>query len=153
MTDEEFAVIKTHPEHGQRLVDPLIDWLGPSAAAVWEHHEHWEGGGYPTGMPSEETALASRIVCVADAFDVMTSARSYKQPTSASKARAELERCAGSQFDPHVVRAMMTVSLGKLWGGGRWGPCHWWRRFGCFRGGWLRAGLQSPLPPSCWSRC
>jgi HD-GYP domain-containing protein (c-di-GMP phosphodiesterase class II) len=115
LTDEEFDVIKTHPEHGQRLVAPLVDWLGPSAAAVWEHHERWEGGGYPTGVSSRETALASRIVCVADAFDVMTSARSYKKPMAASKARAELERCAGTQFDPTVVRAMMSVSLGRLW--------------------------------------
>ncbi len=88
LTDEEFDVIKSHTVHGQRMVAPLTEWLGPSAAAVWEHHERWEGGGYPTGISSQETALASRIVCVADAFDVMPSARSYKKPIPASRARA-----------------------------------------------------------------
>jgi hypothetical protein len=116
LTEEEFEILKEHPVAGQRLVEPLTEWLGPSAAAVWEHHERWDGAGYPAGIPSEQTALASRIVCVADAFDVMTSVRTYKQPISAKAARAELERCAGRQFDPLVVRAMMSLSLGKLWG-------------------------------------
>ncbi len=115
LTDEEFEVIKQHTVEGQRLVAPLVPWLGAAAEAVWLHHERWEGGGYPTGVPSHETPLAARIVCVADAFDVMTSARSYKEAMPAADARAELTRCAGTQFDPTVVRAMMSVSLGKLW--------------------------------------
>jgi HD-GYP domain-containing protein (c-di-GMP phosphodiesterase class II) len=117
LTEEEFEVVKTHTTVGQAMVAPLADWLGDSASAVHQHHERYAGGGYPTGVPAEQLPLASRIVAVADAFDVMTAARSYKPPISAASARAELERCAGSQFDPEVVRAMLNISLGKLWRG------------------------------------
>ena len=115
LTSEEFEEIKTHTVIGERLATGLHGWLGGATSAVWEHHEMYAGGGYPTGAPSAHLPLTSRIVCVADAFDVMTSARSYKQPISGTDARAELERCSGSQFDPQVVRAMMTISLGSLW--------------------------------------
>ncbi len=115
LTSEEFEEIKAHTVIGERLAAGLHGWLGGATSAVWEHHEMYAGGGYPTGAPSAGLPLTSRIVCVADAFDVMTSARSYKQPISATDARAELERCSGSQFDPQVVRAMMTISLGSLW--------------------------------------
>jgi hypothetical protein len=115
LTSEEFEQIKAHTVIGERLATGLHGWLGGATSAVWEHHEMYAGGGYPTGAPSADLPLTSRIVCVADAFDVMTSARSYKQPISATDARAELERCSGSQFDPQVVRAMMTISLGSLW--------------------------------------
>lgn len=81
-------------------------------------------------MPSSELALTSRIVSVADAFDVMTSARSYKSPMSPKDARAELQRCAGSQFDPEVVRAMMNISLGRLWRA--MGPLSWVAQAGLF---------------------
>jgi HD-GYP domain-containing protein (c-di-GMP phosphodiesterase class II) len=115
LTPDEFEAIKAHTVIGEQLTAPIKDWLGGATSAVWEHHERYTGGGYPTGRPSSEMALATRIISVADAFDVMTSARSYKRPISATAARAELERCAGTQFDPLVVRAMMTISLGSLW--------------------------------------
>ena len=112
LTDEEFETIKTHPTAGKKLVEPLADWLGGSVRAVWEHHERFDGGGYPQGLAGSEIALASRIVCVTDAFDVMTSTRSYKKPMAAEAARAELSRCAGTQFDPAVVRAFIAASIG-----------------------------------------
>jgi hypothetical protein len=115
LTADEFEAIKAHTVVGEQLTAPIKDWLGGATNAVWEHHERYTGGGYPTGLPASEMALATRIISVADAFDVMTSARSYKRPISATAARAELERCAGTQFDPLVVRAMMTISLGSLW--------------------------------------
>ncbi len=114
LTDEEFAIIKQHPEHGRVLAGGLAGWLGESIRAVWEHHERWDGKGYPRGLTGTEAALPSRIVSVADTYDVITSLRSYKKATPASAARAELARCAGSQFDPDVVRAFMNVSLGSL---------------------------------------
>ncbi len=114
LTDEEFDVVKTHPEAGRSLVAPLQSWLGESLRAVWEHHERFDGTGYPNGLRSTEISMAARIVSVADTYDVMTSARSYKKPMSAASARAELARCSGSQFDPVVVRAFMNVSLGRL---------------------------------------
>jgi hypothetical protein len=114
LNDAQWAEIKRHPEAGDRLVAPLREWLGDWADAVRDHHERWEGGGYPAGIAGRDISLAGRIVAVADAFDVMTSARSYKRPCSAAAAREELERCAGTQFDPDVVRAFLNVSIGRL---------------------------------------
>jgi HD-GYP domain-containing protein (c-di-GMP phosphodiesterase class II) len=114
LTPDEFALIREHPMHGKRLSAPLHGWLGESARAVWEHHERWDGGGYPAGLHGTQISVAARIVAVADAFDVMTSIRSYKKPGSAAAARAELARCAGGHFDPAVVRAFLNVSLGRL---------------------------------------
>ena len=114
LTDEEFEVVKGHPGWGAELCEPLRGWLGDWVDAVGQHHERWTGGGYPTGIAGQDISLAARIVAVADAFDVMTCARSYKQPVTPAAARDELTRCAGSQFDPDVVRAFLNVSLGRL---------------------------------------
>ena len=114
LTPAEYAEVCLHPEYGHAMVMPLIPWLGESARAVWEHHERWDGGGYPAGLAGLDIALAARIVNVADTFDVMTSARSYKEPVSAAESRAELARCAGGQFDPVVVRAFLNISIGRL---------------------------------------
>jgi hypothetical protein len=114
LTAEEFETIKRHPGIGAQLTAPLAGWLGQSIRAVGEHHERWDGNGYPNGLRGTDISLAARIVAVADAFDVMTSVRSYKKPGTAAEARAELARCAGSQFDANVVRAFLSISLGKL---------------------------------------
>ena len=111
---DEWEVLKRHPLYGEELVAPLLDWLGESAAAIGQHHERADGTGYPRALPADEQNLAARIVQVADAFDVMTSARSYKRPMPAASARAELVRCAGTQFDPVVVRAFLNVSIGRV---------------------------------------
>ena len=123
LTDEEFEVIKGHPEAGAVLVEPLREWLGDEIVAVVQHHERFDGRGYPHGLAGEEISLAGRIVAVADTFDVITSARSYKKPMSPVEARREIQRCAGTQFDPSVARAMLDVSLGRLWLAG--GPLAW----------------------------
>lgn len=109
LTDDEFSVIKLHPAAGYKLVEPLREWLGPWSLAVLEHHERWDGGGYPRGLAGTEISLAGRIVCVTDTYDVITSARSYKKPMSAAAARAELTRCAGGQFDPAMVKAFLRI--------------------------------------------
>ncbi len=114
LDNDEWEIIKTHPAAGARLAAPLAEWLGGAFRAIGEHHERWDGGGYPVGLAGEDIALGARIVTVADVFDVMTAARSYKSPKSPTWARAELVRCAGSQFDPVVVRAFLNVSLGRL---------------------------------------
>jgi hypothetical protein len=114
LTAAEWEQIKLHPEYGREFVAPLIGWLGDSARAVWEHHERWDGHGYPYGLSGTHISLAGRIVAVADTYDVMTSMRSYKKAVSPVEARAELTRCAGTQFDPAVVRAFMNLSLGRL---------------------------------------
>ena len=110
-TDREWAILETHPVEGWHMLGPLRSWLGPWARATRDHHEKWDGTGYPAGRWGDNISLAGRIVAVADAYDVMTSTRSYKTPVSPVDARAELTRCAGTHFDPAVVRAFLTVSL------------------------------------------
>ena len=113
-TDEEWEQLRRHPLYGETLVEPLNEWLGTWTDAVGYHHEHWDGKGYPRGIAGEEIPLAGRIVAIADVYDVITSARSYKQPASPTEARAELARCSGTQFDPRLVRAFVNISLGKM---------------------------------------
>ena len=113
-TDEEWDLLKQHPRIGEELIAPLREWLGEWSAAVSDHHERWDGFGYPAGKAGESIAFAGRIVAVADVFDVITSARSYKAAFSTAQARSELAKNAGSQFDPRVVRAFLNVGLGRL---------------------------------------
>lgn len=113
-TEEEWEVLSLHPAAGMAIAAPLTAWLGPWLRAIGEHHERWDGGGYPSGLAGTEISRAARIVAVADAFDAFTSTRSYKTSLTASAARAELARCSGAQFDPEVVRAFLAVSLGRL---------------------------------------
>jgi putative nucleotidyltransferase with HDIG domain len=110
-TAEEWEVLRGHPTAGAALAAPLRPWLGEWSAAIDEHHERWDGTGYPRGLADEGISLAGRIVAVADAFDVMTSTRSYKRPGSVAQARRELARCAGTHFDPGVVRAFLAISV------------------------------------------
>lgn len=114
LTDREYAIIKTHPTVGMQLAAPLADFLGPWIRAVEDHHERFDGKGYPHGLRGEDISLGGRIVAVADVYDVLTAARSYKKPQSAASARRELARCAGTQFDPQVVRAFLNVGLGTV---------------------------------------
>src|SRR5919198_1071619 len=113
-TDAEWEQLKQHPLFGETLVAPLRDWLGEWIEAVGSHHERWDGKGYPRGTAGEEIPFAGRIVAIADVFDVITSARSYKEAGNATEGRAEIARCAGTQFDPHLVRAFVNISLGKM---------------------------------------
>ncbi len=122
-TEEEWAEIRNHPLEGRRLIAPLVLWLGQWGVAIEQHHESFDGTGYPFGLSGEEISLGARIVAVADAFEVMTAIRSYKKALSPVAARQELTGCAGSQFDPAIVRALLNVSIGRL----RWvvGPVSW----------------------------
>lgn len=113
LDDDEFQVIKRHPQWGAELVAPLVPWLGEWALAVPQHHERWDGGGYPRGLKGTEISFAARIVSVADTYDVMTSTRSYREALSTVEARRELARCSGTQFDPDVVRAFLRLSIGR----------------------------------------
>ncbi len=110
-TEAEWEVLRGHPAAGGRLASPLRPWLGEWSAAIEQHHERWDGGGYPHGLAGTEISLAGRITAVADVFDVITSSRTYKQPASVAEARHELSRCAGTQFDPAVVRAFLSISV------------------------------------------
>ncbi len=112
-SDDEWTILRGHPAAGEAFVEPLADWLGEWRGATSEHHERWDGGGYPRGLSGTEISLAGRIVAAADAYDVITSKRSYKAAMSAEAARTELVRCSGTQFDPEVVRALLKVSVGE----------------------------------------
>ncbi len=113
-TDQEWELLKAHTWKGDELIGPLKPFLGEWAAAIGSHHERWDGGGYPNGLAGADIHLGARIVAVADTFDVMTSTRSYKKPIPAEDARAEIARCAGTQFDPKVARAFLNIGIGRL---------------------------------------
>lgn len=113
-TDEEWRQLQQHPIEGGRLVAPLADWLGDWSMTPEQHHERWDGTGYPKKLKGAEIALGARIVSLVDAFEVMTAARSYKKAASPTSARQELLRCAGTHFDPEIVRAFLNISVGRL---------------------------------------
>lgn len=113
LTEAEWTLLKAHPAAARGMLAPLAEWLGPWLLAATEHHERWDGNGYPNGLSAQEISLAGRITAVADAYDVITSRRSYKEPMSQAAAREELVRCAGTQFDPAVVRAFLSASIGS----------------------------------------
>ena len=106
LTDEEYAEVSRHPVHGVRMLAD-IEFLAEALVAVHHHHERLDGRGYPLGLAGEAIPESARIVSVADAFDSMTSTRSYRRSLSIPDAVAELRRCAGTQFDPVFVEAMV----------------------------------------------
>jgi putative nucleotidyltransferase with HDIG domain len=113
-TDEEWAVLRAHPAHGAETAAGLLPWLGEWADVIVQHHERYDGTGYPGGLAGAGISLGARIVSVADAYDVMTAARAYKRPVSRAAALQELVRFSGTQFDPQVVRAMVAVGAPRL---------------------------------------
>lgn len=106
LTPEERRVIELHPEYGHEIVRG-IDFLGGARSAILHHHERLDGSGYPYGLAGAEIPEFARVVAVADAFDAMTSTRSYRRARPVPAAVAELRRCAGTQFDPRMVRALV----------------------------------------------
>jgi putative nucleotidyltransferase with HDIG domain len=115
LDDAEWKVMSGHPAAGRELVAPLRPWLGDALTAVDGHHERFDGTGYPDHRLAGELPMAARVTAVADAFETMTAARSYKEPMPIGEARAEVARCAGGQFDPVVCRAFLALSVPKLW--------------------------------------
>jgi putative nucleotidyltransferase with HDIG domain len=108
LTDEEWEIVKLHPEQGAKLVR-RIEGYGPVADIIIAHHERVDGKGYPSGLSAEEIPLGSRIISVADTYDVMTSRDSYRRPVSSEAAIVELRRVSGSQLDPEVVEAFVEI--------------------------------------------
>ena len=106
----ERALMETHTIVGQELLERVGGLLGHIGRVVRSCHEHWDGAGYPDGLAGEKIPLIARIVCACDAFSAMTTDRPYRKARSTAEALAELERCAGTQFDPRVVAAILTVS-------------------------------------------
>ena len=114
LTDEEWEIVKLHPEQGAKLVR-RIEGYGPVADIIIAHHERVDGKGYPNGIARDEIPLGSRIISVADTYDVMTSRDSYRRPVSSEAAIVELRRVAGSQLDPEVVEAFVQmIEAGRI---------------------------------------
>ena len=113
-TDEEWKILQGHPAAAEQHLAPIASWLGEWRHAADGHHERWDGGGYPRGLAGKDIPFSARIVAVADAYDVMTSSRSYKKPLPPEVARQEIANNAGSQFDPEVARAFLNIGLGDL---------------------------------------
>jgi cyclic di-GMP phosphodiesterase len=102
----ELAEIRTHPSAGARLIGPV--WPAQEVLPyVLYHHERWDGRGYPVGLRGTEIPEGARLLAVVDTFDAMTSTRPYRRALPASRALSEIERCAGSQFDPEIARAFL----------------------------------------------
>lgn len=108
LTDEEWMLVKKHPEIGENIIKPL-NFLQNEGEIVRHHHERMDGKGYPDGLVGDEINLLTRIVTVADSFDAMTSKRSYKINMSMAEALAELRVCCNTQFDPKVVEAFADI--------------------------------------------
>ena len=103
LTPEERSIVQLHPRIGYRLIQQ-VPALRPTELAILHHHERWDGDGYPAGLRGADIPMEARIIAVADAYSAMTADRPYKRRMSLEEACAELERCAGSQFDPAVVQ-------------------------------------------------
>jgi diguanylate cyclase (GGDEF)-like protein len=101
---DERRLVRAHVQFGHSLLEGL--GIEPVDAWVLHHHEHWDGSGYPDGLAGEEIPFGSRVILVADAYDAMTSNRSYRPASTAAQALAEIRRRAGTQFDPDVVSAL-----------------------------------------------
>ena len=108
LTDAEWVRMREHPSHGQQILRG-IHFLEGAARVVAQHHEKWDGSGYPLGLRGEDIDLCARIFSVADAFDAMTSNRVYRKGKSYEAAAQELDEWAGTQFDPKVVAAFHRV--------------------------------------------
>ena len=98
--------MRDHPEVGRRMVQSIA-FLEGALPLIMQHHEHYDGSGYPCGLKGEEISLGARIFAVADSFDAMTTDRPYRVKRSPEEALVELQRCSGTQFDSNVVDAFV----------------------------------------------
>jgi putative two-component system response regulator len=108
LTDEEYAVIKTHPAIGADILKDMTEIPDAAIGAHW-HHERYDGKGYPDGLKGEEIPEYARIIGVADAYDAMTSQRSYRDVLPQEVVRSEIEKGRGTQFDPRIADVMLAM--------------------------------------------
>ena len=107
LTDEEWGLMRRHPVVSAEIIESLLD--EGYVAGVRHHHERWDGQGYPDGLAGEEIPLVARLLCLVDSYDAMSSRRIYRPALTYGECLAELERCAGTQFDPGLVAPFMRV--------------------------------------------
>lgn len=113
LSDDEWDSIKKHPEIGYRIALSSPE-MAPIADAILAHHERWDGNGYPLSLQGYDIPKISRIVAIADAYDVMMNGRPYRQAVSQEEALAEIKRCAGTQFDPDIVIKFVKLMSGYI---------------------------------------
>jgi len=113
LTPDEWEIMRQHPVIGYRMC-MKVGMLHPAAPIVLHHHERWDGKGYPHGLSGEEIPLGARIFAIADTLDAMTSNRPYRKALSFAQAREEIERCAGTQFDPELVKVFLSLPEEEL---------------------------------------
>jgi putative nucleotidyltransferase with HDIG domain len=107
----EWEIMRRHVEIGEQMLLQVGGVFARVASVVLTHHERWDGCGYPDGLSGEEIPLAARIIAVVDSYDAIVQRRVYHAPQPDAEACAELQRCAGSQFDPHIVAIFLSLLL------------------------------------------
>ena len=110
LTEDERQIIQQHSQIGYRIAQTVPE-LKQVADYILMHHERWDGGGYPDAIKGDDIPLASRIIAVVDAYDVMVTGRKYRGPRTKEEAIAELQRCAGTQFDPQIVNLYVKLLM------------------------------------------
>jgi len=108
LRSEEYEEIKRHTKYGYQLLKD-IDLINDELDVILYHHERWDGRGYPEGLKGEKIPVGARILAVTDSLDVMITGRSYKPPMKKEEIIAELEKCAGGQFDPEIAEKMIKL--------------------------------------------
>lgn len=108
LTDEEYAIIKTHPVVGENILRKIHE-IPMLVTGAKYHHERYDGKGYPEGLSGEKIPVEARIIAVADAYDAMTSRRSYRGVIPQAQVRAEMEKGIGTQFDPVFAKIMLQM--------------------------------------------
>lgn len=114
LTQEEYEIIKTHPEISYQILRAADDYSDLAIHALY-HHERWDGKGYPSGKFENDIPLFSRIICIADAFEAMTAIRPYKEKMTVKEAINEIIRCSGTQFDPRLSKIFVEKVLHEKW--------------------------------------
>ena len=112
LTEKEYKEIKRNPEIGFRILSSVNDY-SEIATCVLQHHERWDGTGYPQRLKSDDICLDARIITLCDAYDAMTSERSYREKRSKKEAIQELIRCSGMMFDPNLVNIFVAAILNQ----------------------------------------
>ncbi len=112
LTHHEWKEIQKHPEIGYRILSSVNEF-SEIATYILEHHERWDGKGYPRRLKGEEITLYARIIAIADAYDAMTNQRSYREGLNKEEAIGEIIRCSGTQFDPYIVDVFIEQVVGK----------------------------------------
>ena len=108
LDEEEYEIIKSHPGMGSKILKNITEMPSLAMGARW-HHERYSGGGYPDNLKGEDIPEEARIIAVADAYDAMSSHRSYRDVLPQDKVRSEIENGKGTQFDPEFARIMLQL--------------------------------------------